>query len=65
MCSKTLEAGIYNPIQNKMKNLIQIISALSLTTGKYIYGEIFKKKKKESFVCINLVKLFLSLLLYI
>ncbi|XP_060840763.1 uncharacterized protein LOC132921642 isoform X1 [Rhopalosiphum padi] len=49
MCSKTLEAGIYNPIQNKMKNLIQIISALSLTTGKYIYGEIFKKKKKESF----------------
>jgi len=59
MCSKTLEAGIYNPIQNKMKNLIQIISALSLITGKYIYGEIFKKKKKESFVCITLVKLLL------
>lgn len=59
MCSKTLEAGIYNPIQNKMKNLIQIISALSLITGKYIYGEIFKKKKKESFVCIILVKMLL------
>ncbi|XP_060873425.1 uncharacterized protein LOC132947205 isoform X2 [Metopolophium dirhodum] len=48
-CSKTLEAGIYNPIQSKMKNLIQIISTLSLTTGKYIYGELYKKKKKESF----------------
>lgn len=59
MCSKTLEAGIYNPIQNKMKNLIQIISALSLIAGKYIYGEIFKKKKKESFVRITLVKLIL------
>jgi len=59
MCSKTLEAGIYNPIQNKMKNLLQIISALSLITGKYIYGEIFKKKKEESFVCIILVKLLL------
>ncbi|XP_022160395.1 uncharacterized protein LOC111026601 isoform X2 [Myzus persicae] len=49
LCSKTLEAGIYNPIQSKMKNLIQIISVLSLTTGKYIYGELYKKKKKESF----------------
>ncbi|XP_016663024.1 uncharacterized protein LOC100574598 isoform X3 [Acyrthosiphon pisum] len=48
-CSKTLEAGIYNPIQSKMKNLIQIISTLSLTTGKYIYGELYKKRKKESF----------------
>jgi len=53
MCSKTLEAEIYNPIQSKMKNLIQIISSLSLTTGKYIYGEIYKKKKKESFVRNN------------
>ncbi|XP_022168863.1 uncharacterized protein LOC111032735 [Myzus persicae] len=49
ICSKTLEAGTYNPIQSKMKNLIQIISALSSTTGKYIYGEIYKKRKKESF----------------
>ncbi|XP_025205524.1 uncharacterized protein LOC112601880 [Melanaphis sacchari] len=49
ICSKTLEAGIYNPIQNKMKSLIQTISALSLITGKYIYGELFSKKKKESF----------------
>ncbi|KAL4089378.1 hypothetical protein QTP88_024424 [Uroleucon formosanum] len=49
ICSKTLEAGIYNPIQSKMKNLIQILSALSLTTGKYIYGELYKKKKIESF----------------
>lgn len=56
MCSKTLEAGIYNPIQNKMKNLIQIISALSLITGKYIYGEIFKKKKKESFDLVQYCK---------
>ncbi|KAF0750811.1 Uncharacterized protein FWK35_00011774 [Aphis craccivora] len=49
ICTKTLEAGIYNPIQSKMKNLIQIISALSLIAGKYLYGEIYKKKKKESF----------------
>ncbi|KAL4089531.1 hypothetical protein QTP88_024551 [Uroleucon formosanum] len=49
ICSKTLEAGIYNPIQSKMKNLIQILSALSLITGKYIYGELYKKKKIESF----------------
>ncbi|VVC25289.1 Hypothetical protein CINCED_3A007990 [Cinara cedri] len=49
LCSKTLEANIYNPIQSKMKNLIQLISTLSFTTGKYIYGVSFKKKKKESF----------------
>lgn len=51
MCSKTLEANIYNPIQCKMKNLIQTISTLSLTTGKYIYGNLYKKKEKESYVC--------------
>lgn len=58
MCSQTLEAGIYCPIQNKMKKLIKIISVLSLTTGKYIYGELFKKKKKESFVCFRIVQHF-------
>lgn len=43
-----------------MKNLIQIISTLSLTAGKYIYGELYKKRKKESFVR-NTLKFVLSL----
>lgn len=34
-----------------MKSLIQIISTLSLITRKYLFGELFKKKKDESFVC--------------
>ncbi|VVC26493.1 Hypothetical protein CINCED_3A008217 [Cinara cedri] len=56
LCSKTLEANIYNPIQSKMKNLIQLILSLSLTTGKYIYGVLFKKKKKESFDLVQRCK---------
>lgn len=53
VCSKTLEAEIYDPIQNKMKNLIQVVSTLSLAAGKYLYGELFKRKKIESFVSMS------------
>jgi len=56
LCAKTLKAGIRNPIHSKMKNLIQIISTLSLTTGKYIYGKIYKEKKKESFDLVQKCK---------
>uniref|UniRef100_A0A2S2Q2S7 Uncharacterized protein n=1 Tax=Sipha flava TaxID=143950 RepID=A0A2S2Q2S7_9HEMI len=62
LCSKTLKAGVYNAIQCKMKNLIQIISSLSLTTRKYLFGELYKKKKEESFDLVQHCKVLLNML---
>jgi len=49
--------------------MIQIISGLSSITGKYIYGELFKKKKNDSFVCrilvSNVIDNVLNILFYV
>ncbi|XP_050429770.1 uncharacterized protein LOC126844112 isoform X3 [Adelges cooleyi] len=62
VCSQTLEARIYNSIQDKMKELIQIISCLSSTTGKYLYGQLYNKKKKESYDLVAACKTLINML---